>query len=116
MKLRAAIFIGLNAGLTATALLNPAPAFATSGSLVHTVTILSRPLEGLKFPVVGTLGEVSLSTLPVLDKLKKGIPVVGTITVHDALNIFQSISALQRPLPGLGNLNTALAKATAKLP
>jgi hypothetical protein len=84
-----------------------------AGSLAQTIGVLTKPLESLPYPNLGTLGNVSLSVLPLLNSnlplLGKGLPLVSTITVNDGVIIVQSISALQQPLPGLGGLNAVLS-------
>ena len=97
----------------------PSSAFA-AGTLAGAVGKLAAPLESIRFPVVGTVGNISLSSFPLINiklpLLGKGIPLVSSLTVHDGVIILQSVSALQHSLPGLGALNVTLTKITAKLP
>lgn len=96
------------------------PAYAAppphlAASLSQTIGALVGPLESIKFPVVGTVGNISLNAFPALTPklplLGKGLPLVSSLTVHDSVIILQSVSILQKPLPGLGAVDSLLAGA-----
>ena len=107
----------LAAGLVIMAPFTPTPAYAAGATIAGTLGQLALPLEAIKFPVVGNVGNIVFG--PPLVNLKlpligKAIPVVSSLSVRDAVVILQSVSAFQKPLPGLELLDATLA--AAKLP
>ena len=90
-------------GMTALA---AAPSFAAGPVSISTlIGQFAAPIEALPYSGVGVLGNLSIGTSPLgnitLPVLGKGIPLVSTITISNGVVILQSVSMLQKPLPGL---------------
>lgn len=105
---------------TLLAQLIPLSAVAAPRNLSLRLTALATPLEAIKLPQLGKLGDVSIGTLgelPGLSAIKvplfgtlSGLPEIGTLKISDGLGLIESTSVLQNPLAGfkLGTISTVL--------
>ena len=102
------LFLRVGAGLVLMGTSVVAPSYAAGLSIAGLIGQLASPIEAIPYKAVGNLGNLSLATSPLgnvtLPIIGKGIPLVSTITVGNAVVILQSVSVLQESLPGLGQL------------